>query len=198
MTLDTVVAGDREWLIAQTSATLGATMASSITDTRDGTDGHAPRLIRVDEGEVMGPPHSQDRYLVNGADTGGRFALVEHIIGPGVLAAPMHRHNREDEFTFVREGRVGFLLEGREVIAEEGQLLFKPRGQWHTFWNPGPGTARMLEMISPSGLEDLFREIDSLADWPEPSVFEEMIGRYGIDMDLERTSAFAELRGLEF
>ena len=77
------------------------------------------------------------RFMIDGGESGGGFALVEHPMGPRSLAAPMHRHSREDEYSFVLEGRVGADLGGQIVFGEPGDLIFKPRGQWHTFWNPG-------------------------------------------------------------
>jgi quercetin dioxygenase-like cupin family protein len=53
------------------------------------------------------------------------------------LAAPLHRQTREDEYSYVLEGRVGALLGEQEGFGEVGDLIFKPRGQWHTFWNAG-------------------------------------------------------------
>jgi mannose-6-phosphate isomerase-like protein (cupin superfamily) len=47
------------------------------------------------------------RFMFEGAESGGAFALVEHPIGPRVLAAPLHTHVREDEYTYVLEGEVG-------------------------------------------------------------------------------------------
>src|SRR5204862_7322213 len=45
------------------------------------------------------------RFMVDAAESGGGFALVEHPMEPRALAAPMHRHSREDEYSFVLEGR---------------------------------------------------------------------------------------------
>ena len=80
----------------------------------------------------------------------------------------MHRHHLEDEYTYVLEGRIGAVLEGTEVIAEPGDLLFKPRDQWHTFWNAGDEPASVLELISPAGLERFFRWLAELDDEPSP------------------------------
>jgi mannose-6-phosphate isomerase-like protein (cupin superfamily) len=146
----------------------------------------------------MGEPGRQDRFMIGAGDTGGRFSLVEHTLGPRVLAAPMHRHTREDEFTFVLEGRVGAVFDGREVVAEAGELLFKPRGEWHTFWNAGDTPARMLEMISPSGLDDLFRRLDALPDWPDAEVLAEMAAAYDCALDLDATFPVVERHGLKF
>ena len=78
---------------------------------------------------------------------------------PRALAAPMHRHHREDEYTFVLEGGIGALLGENVVIGNPGDLIFKPRGQWRTFWNAGDAPARILEIISPAGFESCFREL---------------------------------------
>src|ERR1700736_2603495 len=99
------------------------------------------------------------RFMVDGTESGGGFALVEHPMEPNALAAPMHRHSREDEYSFVLEGRVGADLGGEIVYGEPGDFMYKPRGQWHTFWNAGDEPARILEIISPGGFEKFFDEL---------------------------------------
>ena len=122
------------------------------------------RVLGPNEGEVAGAPESRtDRFMIDGADTGGRLSVVEHILPPHVLAGPLHYHSREDEYSYMLEGRLGALLGDQEVYAQAGDLVFKPRGQWHTFWNPGDTPTRILELIIPAGLEDLFRELGTPA-----------------------------------
>ena len=55
------------------------------------------------------------RFLIDGAEAAERFSLVEHPMSPRALAAPLHRHTREDEYSYVLEGRMGALL-GDEVV----------------------------------------------------------------------------------
>ena len=102
------------------------------------------------------------RFMLDGDDAGGRFAVVEHPMSPHALAAPLHRHAREDEYSYVVEGRVGALLGDEVVLAGPGDLIFKPRNQWHTFWNAGDEPARLLEIISPAGFEQFFAELVEL------------------------------------
>src|SRR5690348_18466954 len=113
---------------------------------------------------LVGPDNGRDgflgsigvRFMIDGADSGERFSLVEHPMEPHALAAPLHRHSREDEYSFVLEGRVGADLGGEIIYGEVGDLIFKPRGQWHTFWNAADRPARILEIISPAGFENFF------------------------------------------
>ena len=119
------------------------------------------RVLRADEGDTLGALEAvRDRFMIEGKDAG--FSLLQHLMPPRALAAPLHRHSREDEYSFVLEGRVGALLGEEEVFAEAGDLIFKPRGQWHTFWNAGDEPARILEIISPGGFEQAFREMHAL------------------------------------
>jgi mannose-6-phosphate isomerase-like protein (cupin superfamily) len=157
------------------------------------------RIIKPQDGEMLRTPDgSHDRFLVPADISGGGFALVEHLLAPRALAAPLHRHTREDEYTFVLEGRVGALLDEEEVVVEAGSLLCKPREQWHTFWNAGEVPARMLEMISPGGFEQAFRDIAAIDGEPTPEAIVEIAGRFGVEADFERTTPIVERYGLAF
>src|SRR6202521_1151089 len=96
------------------------------------------------------------RFMIDGAEAGGGFSLVEHPMSAHALAAPLHRHTREDEYSYIVEGRVGALLGEEVLVGGPGDLIFKPRNQWHTFWNAGDEGARILEIISPAGFERIF------------------------------------------
>lgn len=71
----------------------------------------AVRLLAAADGQPdPGTPGVQDRFMIDGADSEGRFALVQHLFAPRALAAPMHRHHDEDEYTYVLTGRIGAVL----------------------------------------------------------------------------------------
>lgn len=118
-------------------------------------------------------------------ETGGGFSLIEHPIAPRALVAPLHKHSREDEYSYVTTGRMGALLGEHTVFAEAGDLVFKPRDQWHTFWNAGDQPCRILEIISPGGFEHFFDELAAMMASPdfEPSQLGELGARYGIEFD---------------
>jgi mannose-6-phosphate isomerase-like protein (cupin superfamily) len=117
-----------------------------------------PRIVGPRDGEAVDFGSFGVRFMVWGEETGGGFSLVEHPIPPRTLAAPLHRHANEDEYSYVLEGRTGAQLGDEVVYADAGSLVFKPRDQWHTFWNAGDGPCRILEIISPGGFEHVFRE----------------------------------------
>src|SRR3982751_3819364 len=127
------------------------------------------------------------RFMINGEDAGGDFSLVEHPLSPPALAAPLHLHTREDEYSFVLEGRMGALLGDEVVEAGPGELVFKSRNQWHTFWNAGDEPCRILEIISPAGFEHFFRELSDLggAIDVDPDALVALGERYGHYFKLE-------------
>jgi len=138
------------------------------------------------------------RFMISSEESGGGFSLVEHPMPPKALAAPLHRHTREDEYSFVLEGRVGALLGAHVIEGGPGDLIFKPRDQWHTFWNAGEEPARILEIISPSGFERYFREMVELAPDAPPEVRAEIASRYGLEVDPGTISVLVERHGLQW
>ena len=154
-----------------------------------------PRKVGPGEGHVAELGGCDARFLVWGEESGGGFSLVEHPMSPRALAAPLHRHTREDEYSFVLEGRMGALLGDDVIYAEAGELAFKPREQWHTFWNAGEEPCRILEVISPGGFEHFFREFDeSTKDGSfDPEALSE---RYGIEFDMEAVPRICAEHGL--
>ncbi len=131
--------------------------SQGLTSRFDGSSG--PRLIGPRDGKFVDLQSVGVRFMVWGAESGGGFSLVEHPIPPRTLVAPLHIHEREDEYSYVLEGRMGAQLGDDVVYAEAGDLVFKPRQQWHTFWNAGDTTCRILEIISPAGFEHFFDEL---------------------------------------
>ena len=152
-------------------------------------------MIAASAAKVLGPTDGKVgflgsigvRFMIDGLESGGGFSLVEHPMSARALAAPLHRHTREDEYSFVLEGQVGALLGDEVVIGGPGDLIFKPRNQWHTFWNAGDEPARLLEIIAPAGFDRFFRELVDLggAIEAEPEALAELSDRYGLEMKPE-------------
>lgn len=155
---------------------------------------------------VLGPTEGETthllalgvRFMIDGERTGNAFSLVEHPLPPRALGSPVHTHANEDEYTFVLEGRVGLQLGDEVIEAGPGDLVFKPRGVAHAFWNAGDEPARMLEIISPAGFENYFRELAPLLAAPErdEAAIGEVVGKYELDIDFSTIPVLAERHGL--
>ena len=156
--------------------------------------------------KVVGPADADEvflgsigvRFLIDGAAAGGRFAFLEHPMSPRALAAPMHRHTREDEYSFVLEGRMGALLGDDVVEAGPGDLVHKPRDQWHTFWNAGDEPCRILEIISPAGFERFFADLSAMggATAADPGAVAALSQRYGLEMQPDTVPELIERFGV--
>jgi mannose-6-phosphate isomerase-like protein (cupin superfamily) len=138
-------------------------------------------LIPAGVGEKSDTGRLGIHWKIDGAQTGGRFSVVHHQLPPRTLAAPLHRHHREDEHSYVLSGSLGALLGNDVVRAEPGAWVFKPRGQWHTFWNAGNVLCEIIEVISPGGFEDYFRELRAV--WPDRAKSGLLLQKYELDMD---------------
>jgi mannose-6-phosphate isomerase-like protein (cupin superfamily) len=159
----------------------------------------APKIVGPRDGKAASLGSIGVRFMIDAQEThAGGFSLVEHPMPPRALAAPLHRHSREDEYSYVLEGRMGALLGDDVVYAEAGDLVHKPRGQWHTFWNAGDAPCRILEIIAPGGFEGYFAElVEAGAAGPiGPEHVEPIAARYGLELDFASIPALCERFGV--
>ena len=163
------------------------------------TTSSAPKIVGPKDGKAGSLGSIGVRFMIDTEEThAGGFSLVEHPLSPRALAAPVHRHTREDEYSFVLEGRMGALLGDDVVEAGPGDLIHKPRDQWHTFWNAGDEPCRILEIISPAGFERFFAEIDAMGGGiaADPDAVEALSQRYGLEMRPETVPELIERFGV--
>ncbi|MCC2662234.1 MAG: hypothetical protein K0S35_156 [Geminicoccaceae bacterium] len=170
--------------------------ATQITDALHRFDAsQGPRIVGPKDGPYTDLGSLGVRFMIWGEESGGGLSLVEHPIPPKGLCAPLHKHSREDEYSFVLEGRMGALLGDDVVYADAGDLAFKPRDQWHTFWNAGDEPCRILELIAPAGFEHFFRELGAAGE-PTPELMGELSARYGIEFEMESVPRICAEHGL--
>jgi quercetin dioxygenase-like cupin family protein len=125
-------------------------------------------------------------YKVPSEATGGAVAVVEHILGPGQLGSPLHRHTREDEISYVLEGELTVQQGNQRDTAGPGGTIVKPRGVFHAFWNGGGVPVRFLEVIAPGGFAGYFRELAPLLQregLPDFAAVGALAARYGMELD---------------
>jgi quercetin dioxygenase-like cupin family protein len=133
------------------------------------------------------------RMLATGKETEGKYALIEAIVPPGG-GPPPHRHSREEEGFYVMEGELSVTVDGRHETLTPGKFANLPIGSIHSFKNEGTSTVRMLILVAPAGLEQMFLEIGeplppgaTTAPPPSKQEIEKLIqasGRYGVELML--------------
>ena len=112
-------------------------------------------------GEEIALGASSITIKLDGADTGGAFALLEYVAPPGA-GSPAHTHSREEETFYVREGALLFHLGGEEVVAGPGSVVHIPRGLIHDFLNVGDTPCVAMILATPAGLDGYFRDLGAL------------------------------------
>jgi quercetin dioxygenase-like cupin family protein len=138
-------------------------------------------IIQPGEGKIGNLGTIGVAFKLWGKNTNGEVSIVEHPFPVGALVPP-HMHTREDEYSIVTQGEIGFRSGDREVVLGAGGYITKPRGEMHTMWNAGNEPAHMIEIISPAGFKNFFQELsDLLAEGPPPlEVLSELGDKYGL------------------
>lgn len=140
-----------------------------------------PKVVAPGEGKTVQLFGVRFDYKVDSADSGGTLAMLEVEIPARTLVKP-HNHSREDEFSLVLAGTVGVRIGDRVLQASAGASLVKPRGTPHAMWNAGDTPVKVIEMVSPAGLETYFEELSTVltehrGDAPR---YYELAQQYGI------------------
>lgn len=161
----------------------------------------SPRLLAQVLGQHQAPPKrflggSRNRCLMNGSETAGRFALVQHLLDPRGLGGPVQRHTREDQYLYVLSGEIGQLSSGHETRTTVGDSFFRPRGDWHTFWNSGDEPASVLEIVTPAGGENFFAEYAEFSGSVDEKALTRAAADHGLEFDWPATSAVVRRHGL--
>lgn len=139
-------------------------------------------VIRPGEGRAADLGGIGVVFKLWGEDTNGAVSVVEHPFAVGALVTP-HLHTREDEYSIVTEGEIGFRSGDREVVLGAGGYITKPRGELHAMWNAGKTPARMIEIISPAGFENFFRDIADMTAAGSPALDDvvRLAASYGLE-----------------
>jgi quercetin dioxygenase-like cupin family protein len=94
---------------------------------------------------------------VGGADTGGRFCIIDMHIPPGG-GPPPHRHDFEETFILL-EGEVEVTFRGNKSVVRAGDTVNIPANAPHPFHNASSKPTRLLCLCSPAGQDDFFKEV---------------------------------------
>ncbi len=170
--------------------------ANEVAQARNWVGPSGPIMLQPSDGDSFDFGGLGVHWKIEGTESGGRCSVVHHPIAPRALAAPVHYHHREDEYSYVLKGTLGALLGEDVVTAGPGSWVSKPRHQWHTFWNAGDAPCEIIELISPGGFENYFREV--AAAWGDLEKMVEINRRYELEMDFESIPRLCERFGLTF
>jgi len=141
------------------------------------------KIVSGEQGRRQNVLGDNQRVLLTGEDTGGKYALIENFDPPGV-GIPLHLHRNEDEMFYVVEGQVEFQVSGEVVRASVGTTVHISRNTPHAFTIIGDVPAKMLIMLVPAGLEKYFEELSRLPSDEPP--------------DMEKVVAISAPYGIEF
>lgn len=139
------------------------------------------------------------RVRVPAAMTNGSTTIVEHTLAAGTLGSPLHRHSREDETSYVLEGVLSVQVGDEVLSAGPGEIVVKPRGEFHAFWNAGEMPLRFLEVISPGGFEAYFAELARIVPPngpPDMGEISALGARFGLEFDFGSIGALTARHGV--
>jgi len=117
-------------------------------------------LAQIDQERTL--PHIGlvgDTYTitVTGAETAGRFCVIDMHIPPGG-GPPPHRHDFEETF-IILEGEMEVTFRGQRSIVKAGDTLNIPANAPHRFHNTSSNATRLLCICSPAGQEEFFTAV---------------------------------------
>ena len=104
--------------------------------------------------QIIGTPF---RELVATEATDGHLVVLSVEMPPG-LHVDEHTHETEDQIVIVVRGEVGASVAGEVTILGEGAVHLMPRGERHSLWNAGALPARILDLYTPGGFEQVFAQ----------------------------------------
>ena len=98
---------------------------------------------------------------IPGTATNGVISIVEHPVAPDSSSRRTSTRTTTSGHT---SSRVASARGSATTSSsrEAGSYILKPRQIPHVFWNPDDGPARILEIITPSGLEEMFARFGEL------------------------------------
>lgn len=149
-----------------------------------------PQVVYPDQAPAHGVPGGETiSILLNGEQTGGRFALLHGEFNPG-NGAPLHLHHREDETFYILEGVLDMQVGQEKETASAGSTVFRPKEIPHDFWNNSHQITRAVALVAPAGFENYFTEVYDIfaQEKPDMQAFQALAKKYGMEVNLQKES----------
>ncbi|MFT5717031.1 MAG: mannose-6-phosphate isomerase-like protein (cupin superfamily) [Oleiphilaceae bacterium] len=110
------------------------------------------------------------RLIITGAETEGRFSIMEAFVNPGD-GAPFHLHHREDESFLITEGEMVFYDGENRIVATTGTFVMCPPGSKRAFRNESSTKAKMMIFYTPPGIEEMIKLDGKVIESPSKIIF---------------------------
>lgn len=156
-------------------------------------------LFRPEQAESVSIGGVEVIFRMSGRETDDAYAVLEFRLEPGRLVPP-HAHSREHEVSYVLQGEIGVRIEDEEMTATRGSFVVKRPQLTHAWWNATANPARVLEVISPAGLERYFRELAGIHasyGFREPDLVADLQHRYGVSPSMDWIPLLKATHGLK-
>jgi quercetin dioxygenase-like cupin family protein len=143
-------------------------------------------MTKIDAGQSVFFRALGTTYKVLSKSVSGSAGIVEHTLEAKCLGAPMHKHTRENEISYVLEGELSVIQNGEVQTAGPGQYIVKPKDIFHTFWNSTNQRIRFIEIITPGTFECYFAEMAPFllpGQPPQMDKIRETAAKYGLIVD---------------
>jgi quercetin dioxygenase-like cupin family protein len=125
--------------------------------------GQTSHVRNPQEGKQLTLGAMQLTIKTTGAETGGRFALMEVTIPPYFADILPHLHRQTTEAIYLTQGMLAVTLGEETMVVRQGSFILVPPQQVHRFWNPAATAATFLAYFTPAGVEAYFEALSGSA-----------------------------------
>ena len=111
------------------------------------------------EGDSVSLVGNTYRIIIGGDQTNGAYSLVDMLIPPNG-SPPPHSHAKFQEAFYIIDGEIEVITKDGKYTASKGSHVNIPfNGPVHKFINKTDRITHMLCLITPAGMEKMFKEI---------------------------------------
>jgi mannose-6-phosphate isomerase-like protein (cupin superfamily) len=116
------------------------------------------KIVEPNKGRHVAVAGDINTIVASKEGTDGTYSFIEAKVFPGGGPAP-HIQTREHEGFYVVEGQITFKMDKQRIEAKPGTFVNVPPNVLHSFKNETNETAKLIIILSPPGLEQLFVEV---------------------------------------
>jgi quercetin dioxygenase-like cupin family protein len=149
------------------------------------------KIVESNKGRHITVAGDINTIVPSKVDTDGTYSFIKAKVLPGGSPAP-HIQTREHEGFYVIEGQITFKVDKQTIEAKPGRFVNVPPNVLHSFKNETNEVARLIIILSPPGLKQLFvevgLEVSDINIKPQPFTNEQkqklpsILSKYGMEI----------------